>query len=98
MSTTIRDSSLTTARRRQLALFGFRQDGSTAPEQAPSNGNKGTGPSADVGVAVLLGKLLVSQSMPPSGELSNGVCSCAPSITLAGYSKVGGITNGRNNE
>jgi len=94
MSTTVRDSSLTTARRRQLALYGFRVSDTASinaiSEQAPSSGWRGTGPSADVVTAVTLGGYLVGQSAAS--------CVCDSSVTLAGYSKVGGATAGRNNE
>jgi len=93
MSTTIRDSSLTTARRRQLALYGYHvADNALAlpiPEQAPSSGWQGTGPSADVVTAKTLGGFLVGQS--------SASCVCDSSVTLAGYSKTNGVTNGRNN-
>ncbi len=93
MSTTVRDSSLTTSRRRQLALYGFhvvdKASVNVIPEQAPSSGWRGTGPSADVVTAVTLGGYLVGQSAAS--------CVCDSSVTLAGYSKVGGATDGRNN-
>ena len=86
MSTTIRDASLTTARRRQLALFGWRQidqypqNPQTAKaEQAPSSGNKGTGPSASIPLEVKVGAILVGQS---------GSCVCNNNVSLAGYAKV----------
>lgn len=82
MSTTIRDASLTTARRRQLALYAFRQVESigVGPEQAPSMGNRGTGPSAEVPTGVRLGAQLI-------GQTSQGVCGCSPLTTVQGYDK-----------
>ena len=82
MSTTIRDASLTTARRRQLALYAYRQVESigAGAEQAPSMGNQGTGPSAEVPTNVRLGALLIAQT-------AVGVCGCSPLTTLQGYDK-----------
>ena len=84
MSTTIRDASLTTARRRQFALYGWRNsvglyaDPTTAKtEQAASNA-KGDGPSSDITLNVHIGALVRAQT--PGG------CPCGPA-TLAGYSK-----------
>ena len=58
MGVTNRDASLTTARKRQVALYGWRlgtnytQNPTTVKkEQAPSNGSKGIGPTGDVPVA-----------------------------------------------
>ena len=93
MSTTIRDSSLTTSRRRQLALYGYHVANNNlplpVPEQAPSGGNRGTGPTSDVVTGVTLGGYLVGQS--------SASCVCDSSVTLAGYSKTNAVTNGRNN-
>jgi hypothetical protein len=93
MSTTIRDSSLTTSRRRQLALYGYHVANNNlplpVPEQAPSGGNRGTGPSSDVVTGVTLGGYLVGQS--------SASCVCDSSVTLAGYAKTNAVTNGRNN-
>ena len=80
MSTTIRDASLTTARRRQLALYAYRQVESIGAEQAPSMGNRGTGPSAEVPTSVRLGAQLI-------GQTSQGVCGCSTSTTVQGYDK-----------
>jgi hypothetical protein len=93
MSTTVRDASLTTARRRQIALYGYHVTNTSqalpGPEQAPSYGNQGTGPSADVVTAVTVGGFLVGQS--------SAACVCDSSVTLAGYAKSNAVTNGRNN-
>jgi len=100
MSTTIRDASLTTARRRQIANYGWRQsvglyaDPTTVKyEQAQSN-SKGDGPSAAVNVSVKLGALLIGQTL--------GACNCStgvgPSPTLQGFDKSeGGTCNPANN-
>ena len=87
MSTTNRDASLTTARRRQLALFGWRTNGGTGlkSEQAATNGRQGVGPTGDVPVAVRLGAQLAGQS---------GVCECSPAITLQGYDKHAPVCSG----
>ena len=79
MSTTIRDASLTTARRRQIALYGWRygQSETVKAEQAPSN-SQGTGPTADVPLGVRLGAQVMGQTP--------GACPCGVAL-LAGYSK-----------
>ena len=88
MSRTNFDASQTTARRRQLALYAWRQSNtypenptSSDPEQQPSRGNKGNGPTMDVGVSASLGALLVGQS-PPNDPWSP--CGCNPNVTLQG--------------
>ncbi len=94
MSTTIRDASLTTSRRRQIANYGWRQsvglyaDPTTVKyEQAQSN-SKGDGPSAAVNISVKLGALLIGQTL--------GACNCStgvgPNPTLQGYDKSEGGT------
>ena len=80
MSTTIRDASLTTSRRRQLALYASRNVESMIVEQAPSMGNQGTGPSAEVPTNVRLGALLIAQT-------AVGACGCSPLTTVQGYDK-----------
>jgi hypothetical protein len=85
MSSTIRDASLTTARRRQIATYGWRYGvGLTegAPttvkkEQAPSS-YQGGGPTSTVPLNVLVGAQLIGQTP--------GACPCGPA-TLAGYNK-----------
>ena len=93
MSTTNRDSSLITARRRQLALYTWRSADqypsnpqSQRAEQAPSHGWKGTGPTSDVPLAALQGALLVGQA-PGATAPANGICGCSANVTLQGYSK-----------
>jgi len=77
--TPIRDASLTTARRRQLALYTWRSNNQTLrAEQRASNGNKGYGFTADVAVAALIGAQLIGQS---------GSCACSTAVTLQGYDK-----------
>ena len=80
MPTTNRDSSLTTARRRQVALYGWRLgSGSTVKEeQAPSMGNKGTGPTSQVPVNAFVGAQVVGQTP--------GACPCGQ-FTYQGYDK-----------
>jgi hypothetical protein len=80
MPTANRDASLTTARRRQVTLFGWRNNGGTGVknEQSPTNGIQGMGPTVDVTVGVGLGLQLVGQS---------GVCACSSAISLQGYDK-----------
>jgi hypothetical protein len=88
MPTTVRDASLTTARRRQLTLFSWRNADQYSynpqtqkTEQAPSGGNKGTGPSAEVSLDAFIGAQLIGQKVQPV----NGVCGCSSEVTLQGY-------------
>ena len=87
----MRDASLTTARRRQLALYTWRNDDqyptnpqSKNAEQAPSHGNRGTGPTEGVAVQAFLGAQLVGQA---SGNNGSTTCGCPANVTLAGFSK-----------
>lgn len=84
MSTTIRDASLTTARRRQLTLYGWRygvglyaNPTTVKAEQAPSNA-QGGGPTANVTLNVYVGAQLMGQTP--------GACPCGNAL-LAGYNK-----------
>lgn len=90
MPTTVTDASLTTARRRQLTLFSWRngQQYSYNPrtqknEQAASGGSKGTGPTLDVVVAAKVGGALIGQEAPSNSQQ----CPCDSSVTLQGYVK-----------
>ena len=90
MSCAIRDASLTTARRRQLALYAWRnsdqypQNPQTVyPEQRNGNGAKQSGPESGVGVQAYVGAQLVGQA----GDV--GPCGCSSNVTLRGYSKNG---------
>lgn len=94
MASTVRDASLTTARRRQLALYAWRNSNQYSynpqtqnSEQAPSHGNRGTGPTGEVPIDASLGARLVGQAFPnrPSGN----TCPCATpnAVTLQGYVK-----------
>ena len=94
MSTTVRDASLTTARRRQLALFAWRtadqysyNPQTQIREQAPSQGNRGTGPTGDVPLNASIGAKLVGQAWP--NQPSGNTCPCAVpnAVTLQGYVK-----------
>ncbi len=85
MPTTIRDASLTTARRKQLALYSWRQNDqysqnpqSVRPEQGGSKEQAG-GPTSTVPVNAYLGAQLVGQTA--------GACPCSPAVTLQGYDK-----------
>lgn len=83
MPNAIRDASLTTARRRQLATFVWRAS-NTQPilsEQRPSYGFQGLGPSAQIPVDVKLGASLIGQQTDSNG------CACGPGFTFAGYDK-----------
>ena len=85
MPTTITDASLTTARRRQLTLFGWRKldqypenPQTKKTEQAPSRGFKATGPTSDVPLNAYVGAQVAGQS---------GACACTSAVTLQGYVK-----------
>jgi len=72
---TNRDASLTTKRRSQLALYGWRT-GSQFPQNpqsvVPEQKNVGSG----VAVDAYIGAQLVGQA---------GSCACGPNVTLKGY-------------
>jgi hypothetical protein len=87
MGVTNRDASLTTARRRQIALYAWRAANqfpqnpqSVRPEQAVSHGNNNAGPSATVPLNYQVGAQVIGQS-------TGGVCACSGSVTLQGYDK-----------
>jgi hypothetical protein len=101
MPTTIRDASLSTARRRQLALFTWRNTDQYSynpqtqkAEQAPSHGWKGTGPSRDVSLDAQLGAMLIGQTA--NAAQVNGQCGCSTTVTLQGYDKKSPAQNGGN--
>lgn len=86
MGVTIRDASLTTGRRRQLALYSWRlvnqypqSPQSVRPEQAGSHGFQQTGPTGNVPTQARLGAVLVGQTPGAS-------CPCT-GVTLQGYDK-----------
>ena len=96
MPTTNFDASLTTARRRQLANYGWRLNDnypsnpiSLNPEQAPSYGNRGTGPSSEVPLSSKLGAILAGQpnaNVNPSATATcNSTGGCSASVTLQGF-------------
>jgi hypothetical protein len=100
MSTTIRDASLTTARRRYIANYGWRQsvglysNPTTAKSEQQYSNAQGCGPSGDVNISVTLGAQLIGQTL--------GACNCStgvgPNPTLAGFTKSeGGTCNPANN-
>jgi hypothetical protein len=87
MGVTNRDASLTTARRKQLALYAWRSANqypqnpqSVRPEQADSKGFNNTGPTSQVSTNAYIGAQLIGQS-------TGGVCACSGSVTLQGYDK-----------
>jgi hypothetical protein len=89
MPTAIRDASLTTARRRQLATFTWRKSDqypenpqTVISEQRPSYGNKGLGPTGQVPVDAKLGGALIGQQVG-----ADGTCTCNTNFSLAGYDK-----------
>lgn len=85
MGVTIRDASLTTARRRQVAYFSWRlgKGDTVKSEQAPSNGFQQAGPSASVPQQAYIGAQLIGQATQPSTD----VCSCSSAVTMQGYDK-----------
>ena len=93
---TNRDASLTTARRRQLALYSWRLSDNYSgnpvtnkSEQRPSYGNRQSGATSDVPVQSYIGAQLVGQAPGATTDASTG-CGCASTnVTLAGYSKHG---------
>ena len=99
MSVAIRDASLTTARRRYIANYGWRKGVGlySAPttvksEQAYTTA-QGCGPSGDVTLSVRLGAQLIGQTA--------GACACdggSANPTLQGFDKAeGGTCNPANN-
>ena len=85
MGTTDRDASLTTARKRQVALYGWRlgtnytaNPTTVKSEQRPSAGWKATGPTAEVPPNVHIGAQVIGQTL--------GACPCSQ-FTYQGYDK-----------
>lgn len=72
--TTIRDASLSTSRRRQLALYTFR--GQNVPPRPEQVG----GPTSAVPLAVYVGAQLI-------GQQTGGSCACTSAVTLQGFSR-----------
>jgi len=96
MPTTNFDASLTTARRKQLALYGWRLNDQYSynpvtlnAEQAPSAGARGTGPSGQTYTDVIQGALLTGQpNNNVNPGVTNSVCpttGCSATITLQGF-------------
>lgn len=90
MPTTVRDASLTTYRRRQLAYYSWRNDHKLHPsvqkEQSAGNGFKASGPSGFVPLEAYVGAQLAGQSSTPITT----PCGCNSGVTLAGFSKTTG--------
>ena len=80
MSTTIRDASLTTARRRQLALVGNRRGLAAYPDTVQKEQSISYGQTSTVPQGVILGEILVGQQV-------SGGCACTPAVTLAGFNR-----------
>jgi hypothetical protein len=90
MPTTFTGASLSTDRRRQLALFAWRSADqysynpqTRVMEQRPSSGNQNTGFSATVPLNAKIGAQLVGQQ----AGAGNGTCACTTAVTLQGYVK-----------
>jgi len=90
MPTTFTGASLSVERRRQLALFAWRNADQYSynpltriSEQRPSQGNQGCGPSAHVVLAQLIGGQLIGQQ----AGAARGTCACTTAVTLQGYVK-----------
>ena len=90
MSTTIRDASLTTARRRQITLYGWRRgvglyaDPTTVKEEQAYSNSQGNGPSSDIALSVYIGAQVIGQTP--------GACPDCAGATTAGYTKGGDST------
>jgi len=87
MSVTNTSASLTTHRRRQIALYAWRNADQYSynpltkkAEQAPSQGSQGTGPSRGVALSAFVGAQLV-------GQTATQPCGCGPNTTYQGYVK-----------
>ena len=99
MSVANRDASLTTARRRYIANYGWRKgvglytNPTTVKSEQAYTTAQGEGPSGDVSSSVRLGALLIGQTL--------GACACdgtSTPPTLEGYVKSeGGTCNPANN-
>ena len=96
MSTTIRDASLTTARRRQITLYGWRRsvglyaNPTTEKSEQPPSNSQGNGPSSEVPLSVYVGAQVIGQTA--------GACPDCAGATTAGFSKNSPATcNGANN-
>jgi hypothetical protein len=90
MSSTFTGASLSTARRRQLALFTWRNSDqysynpqTRVMEQRPSYGNQNCGSSAEVPLNARIGAQLVGQQAGAGA----GTCACTTAVTLQGYVK-----------
>jgi len=100
MPLAIRDASSTTARRRQIANYGWRKsvglydNPTTVKLEQASSSSKGNGASTGVNLSVRLAAQLIGQTL--------GACNCAsgtgPTPTLQGFVKrEGGTCNPANN-
>jgi hypothetical protein len=98
MPTTDFSASLTTARRRQLANYGWRLNDQYSynpqtlnPEQAPSYGARGTGPSSEVPLSSKLGAILAGQrnvNVTPTSTVTVPCTqsgNCPATVTLQGF-------------
>jgi len=96
MPTTNFDASLTTARRKQLALFSWRQNDQYSynpqtknAEQVPSHGARGTGPSGQTYTDIIQGGFLLGQLNSNVNPGATPACStasgCSASVTLQGF-------------
>jgi hypothetical protein len=90
MPTTFTGASLSTERRRQLALFAWRSADqysynpqTRVLEQRPSYGNQNCGSSATVPLNAKVGAQLVGQQ----AGAGNGTCACTTNVLLQGYVK-----------
>jgi hypothetical protein len=84
MPTAFRDASLTTARRRQLAIFVWRKTNQYPenPQTVLAEQHPSYGPTGEVPMAAKLGAALIGQQVG-----ANGTCECNTNFTLAGYDK-----------
>jgi hypothetical protein len=72
MGVTVRDASLTTARRRYLTQIYAKRNGDGGAGQAGDN-------SQSINLGAILGGQLIGQT--------SATCACTPDVTLQGYDK-----------
>ena len=85
MSSSIRDASLTTARRRQLALYAWRNSSVSGTSEQLSGSGPQSGPSTNVPLEAYVGAQLAGQSSIPITT----PCGCNSGVTLQGNVKNG---------
>jgi hypothetical protein len=86
MGVTIRDASLTTARRKQLALYAWR--GANQYPENPQTVRKEQGGTLSAGNAGFTGNVPTEARLAAAliGQ-TPGACPCSSAVTLQGYDK-----------